>query len=241
MAKSTANTPTHSAKGVGSQNSTQHSFDFPNPICALQCTGDLFNYSACYNQCINPPTVVQNPGTGSANPAPATNLGGNPVVDPKTGKPTTSGPATQGSQPSNQPYPTPSGLPQSPTGTPINWQDVGIRAGLVIGGSILIIVGIIKIFGSPAERVVSSMNQPMSNPQLARRPSTPPQPIVTKRSYVETRKVNEPPQTGEDVTHDSDIHGPVVPVTSGTESTVSQPTAAVRPPLKVRRRNLAHK
>jgi hypothetical protein len=69
------------------------------------------------------------------------------------------------------------------TGT---WQDIGIRAGLVLGGGILVIVGTIKIFSG----------QPVNVPgTLRRRPGGPSgTPAVQRRSYVETRDVGEPPE-----------------------------------------------
>lgn len=185
MAKSTASTASHSATGVGSQNSTPHSFQMPNGVCAAQCILDITNYGACYSSCVNNQPSIVSTGGGSVNPITPVNVSGSkPVVDPSTGKPTTSGTAVQGNSPANQTYPSSGGI-QNAGLTNINWQDVGIRAGLVIGGSILIIVGLIKLFG--AEKIVAQVNQPMSNPTLPRRPSEPPKPIVTRRTIVETK------------------------------------------------------
>ncbi len=173
----------------------------PNGVCAAQCILDITNYGACYNACIsNQPSVVVLPGGGSANPVSSTNVSSSkPVVTPGTNKTTTSGPATL-----------PTGVPQTggnygtastsgtPTSTPgagviappfgtVSWQDFGIRTGLVIGGSILVIIGVIKIFsGQPVMQ-----NAPGT--VLPRRPSAPPRPIVERRSFVETRQVSNPP------------------------------------------------
>lgn len=183
------------AASKAASTATQHSastpeFQFPNVICAAQCLGSN-NYSTCYNQCVNPP--ASNPGSayppGSYGVQPIDVSGSKPVVSTSTGKPTTSGSATQGTQPANQTYP--SAAATSPTGVAssllanVNWQDIGIRAGLVLGGSILIIVGVIKIFSG----------QPVNVPgQLARRRPTPsPPPAVQSRSFVETRQVGSPP------------------------------------------------
>lgn len=197
MAKSTASTvkQTHSPTGVGSQNSTPHSFTIPNVGCAASCVFSN-NYNTCYNQCANPP--ASNPGSayppGSYGVQPIDVSGSKPVVSPGTNKTTTSGtavsptgvPQTGGDYgtTSTSGTPTSTAAPTSPFGT-ASWQDFGIRAGLVVGGSILIIVGVIKIFS----------NQPVIQNvpgTLPRRPSTPPKPIVTRRSFVETREVGKP-------------------------------------------------
>jgi hypothetical protein len=69
--------------------------------------------------------------------------------------------------------------------TGINWSDIGIRIGLVVGGAILVLVGITKIFSG----------QPVNVPgTLARRRPTPtPPPQMQTRSYVETRQVGSTP------------------------------------------------
>lgn len=203
MAKSTAGTAkqAHSPTGVGSQNSIQHSFDAPNPLCAASCIFSN-NYGTCYAQCTGTDQSSQsNPGNaypGGTYGTTSTDVSGSkPVVTPGTNKTTTSGPATS-----------PTGVPQTggnygtsstsgtPTSTPgagviappfgtVSWQDFGIRAGLVVGGSILIIVGVIKIFsGQPVIQNVPGTTLP-------RRAATPP--VVERRSFVETRPVGNPP------------------------------------------------
>lgn len=168
---------------------TQHSatlpgFSFPNPGCAAQCLGDLFNYSNCYNSCVNPASIVSVAGSGSTSSVTPITGSSNPIVNPVTGQTITSGTGVQGTQPANQTYPS-----SAATGTNalanVNWQDIGIRAGLVLGGSILVIVGIVKIFSG----------QPVTVPgQLARRRPTPtPPPVMQSRSFVETRPVSNPP------------------------------------------------
>jgi hypothetical protein len=177
-------------KTVGSQHSaTVPEFTFPNIGCAASCLGSN-NYSTCYNQCVNPP--ASNPS--SAIPAGSygvTTVQGNqsPVVTPGTNKNTTSGPATTGTgtgtNTANQTYP--SSAASSPTSllANVNWQDVGIRAGLVIAGMILIIVGVIKLFSGQPVQVPGTLAR--------RRPKPTPPPSMQTRSFVETRQVGSPP------------------------------------------------
>lgn len=186
---------THTATGLGNQNAIQHNFAPPNGVCAAQCVLDIFNYGACYNACVNnQPSVVVTTGGGSANPVTSTDVSSSkPVVSPGTNRTTTSGtgveptgvPQTGGNfgTTSTSGTPTSTAASTSPFGT-ASWQDFGIRAGLVVGGSILIIVGVIKIFsGQPVIQSVPGT--------LPRRAPTPP--VVERRSFVETRDISRPP------------------------------------------------
>jgi hypothetical protein len=78
------------------------------------------------------------------------------------------------------------GTPSNGTATTgINWQDIGIRIGLVVGGSILVIVGIIRIFTGQPVQAPGTLSR--------RRPTPTPPPQMQSRSYVETRQVGNPP------------------------------------------------
>lgn len=195
---------------TANQNAVAHSFAPPNVGCAAQCVLDFVNYNACYNACVNPIAVVQTGGGGSAYTPSVTDISGSkPVVDPKTGKTITSGTGVEPSSPpqNNSGFGTSSSSGQI-TSTPgstspiagtqlanVNWQDVGIRAGLVIGGSILVIVGVVKLFGG--EKIVAQMNQPMNNSALPRRNDEGlGSSVVTgrKRTFVETRTVGAKPE-----------------------------------------------
>lgn len=165
-------------------------FTFPNIGCAAQCLGNIAGYSACYNNCVNSsssgsPAVVSTGGGGSVSTPTIIQGNKSPVVTPGTNQNTTSGAATTGTgtgtNTANQTYPSSAASALSN----VNWSDIGIRAGLVLGGSILIIIGIVKIFSGQPVNVPGTLQR--------RRPTPSPPPMMQSRSFVETRPVGSPP------------------------------------------------
>jgi hypothetical protein len=179
------------AASTASQNSANvPEFTFPNLGCAAQCLGNIAGYSACYNNCVNSSSsgsasIVQTGGGGSVSTPTIIQGNKSPVVTPGTNSNTTSGAATTGSGTANQTYP--SSAASSPTAalSNVNWSDIGIRAGLILGGGILVIIGVVKLFSG----------QPVTAPGMLarRRPAPTPPPVYQPRSFVETREVGNPP------------------------------------------------
>lgn len=128
----------------------------PNPLCAAQCVLQLNNYSACYNACNAGPVAVQVPPSVST-PTVIPFSPSSQVSGPSGGSqtyPSTGGSSTSTSGSSASTTPGTFTVAQTPFGpitatnpfATVNWQDIGIRTALFIGGAILVILGIVKLF-----------------------------------------------------------------------------------------------
>lgn len=91
---------------------------------------------------------------------------------------------------------TTSGMPGTAGATnPTNWQDIGIRAGLIIAGVLLVIIGITKLFTMSGGQMPSKIQ--LVPPDRHPAPMPTPSPVkVGSRSFTEERSYEAPSKMG---------------------------------------------